>query len=90
MYATVENGKDGTEDNMNDIPQITISPFRLNWTCPHCKHVNKALVRPTQYAIHSIVTCDCDDGGCDRMVVLSTSWHPSTKISTLNDPVEED
>ena len=75
---------------MSDIPQITISPFWLNWTCPHCGFVNKALVRPTQYSTHTLVTCDCDDGGCDAMVVLCSSWRANVKISTIHEPITED
>ena len=46
------------------------------WTCPYCKHENKAV---TDKHI-DLVYCDAEEGGCDQLVVVKFTVTTSTEV----------
>lgn len=47
--------------------------FRFKWTCPHCGHEN-SMFREWKNGSREteLRHCDCETGGCDRLVIITT------------------
>jgi hypothetical protein len=43
--------------------------------CPHCNFLNKLNIDAHNYR-PEVVCCDSEEGGCDRLFVLTVSWPP--------------
>jgi hypothetical protein len=56
--------------------------------CPYCKHVNRFKIGTEAYQPPEVVTCDVDEGGCDKDFVIKV--YVDVDIKTLKIEAEED
>lgn len=63
--------------------------FPVEFQCPYCGHENKTAVEATYFQNKQIVYCDCETGGCDRMLVITYVAYVEVKTHALVDQMEE-
>jgi len=61
----------------------------VTFTCPYCGHKNIKKVEGSYFSQSEIVYCDCEDGGCDRQLVITFRAYVDVKTRALVDEMEE-
>jgi hypothetical protein len=64
---------------------VTQSYASAVWTrCPYCgfKNVTK-LDEMVQWPTTHLVTCDCEEGGCDKKYAITVTWYSKIEVASL-------
>lgn len=59
--------------------------MQINAVCPDCEYSNTVKVDPSKITQTILVTCDADEGGCDRDFALKIQTKLDVKIFVLRD-----
>lgn len=58
------------------------------FTCPYCGYSNRMLVSLKHIRRPLVVTCDMENGGCDRYFVVMHAFSVETTVIPLGDEVK--
>ena len=60
-------------------------PFSAaTWTeCPYCGTRNAHFVEMVQYPIIDLVTCNIEEGGCDKKYAINVIWKAHIDVMSL-------
>lgn len=62
-----------------------MSEIRIMAVCPDCEYSNTVNVDPGKISQKILVTCDANEGGCDRDFVVEAKTKLDIKIFVLRD-----
>lgn len=51
--------------------------------CPYCEHKNVSAFDMVQYPTDVFVTCNSEDGGCDKKYIIRVSWIAKAEVLSL-------
>ena len=62
--------------------------LHVAFLCPYCGHENKTMVEATYFQSNEVVYCDCETGGCDKILVITYRAYVDVKTHALVDQME--
>jgi hypothetical protein len=52
-----------------------IMKIKIDIPCPYCHHQNTLNLNPADVQSgHHLMSCDCENGGCDKLFVYHIPW----------------